>query len=149
MATRITDKIRKHLPFLFDIYGFSVTSETTFESFGNWVVVLESKECRLRFFQDRGEITLAVGPLWSPPGWQSGPWFDFRAVIRYLSHGNDRWEYGGGSTEEQLRRLAEKLPPHLPQIFQLFREDVFPKKQPELQRTQSELDDEFWKSLGL
>lgn len=143
----VADEIRRHFAYLFDIYGFAVTSEIRFESFGNWVVVLESKECRLRFFQDRGEITVAVGPLWSPPGWQSGPWFDLRAVIRYISQGKDRWEYESGSTNEQLKHLAEKLRPYCRQICQLFREEVFQDKQQELQKVQNQLDDEFWESL--
>jgi len=146
-SRRIADDIRKYFPFLFNVHGFTVTSETHFESFGNWVVVLESKECRLRFFQDRGEVTIAVGPLWPPSGWQSGPWFDLSVVIRYITQGKDQWEYEGDSTDEQLKRLAAKLRPYCSQICRLFQKEVFQEKQQELQEVQAQLEEEFWNSL--
>ena len=146
-SCKIVDEIRKRFRFLFDAHGFALASEICFDSFENWVVVLKSKECRLRIFQDRGEVTIAVGPLWSPSGWQSGPWFDLAIVIRYVSQGKDQWEYEGGNTDEQLKRLAEKLRPYCQQICWLFREDVFPEKRQELEKMQAKLDREFWKSL--
>lgn len=144
----IVETIRRYFGFLFAKREFTVITECYFDSFDNWVVVLESKDCRIRFFQDRGEVTIAFGPVWSPPNWQSGPWYDLRVMIRYITQGNEQWEYQGGSTEEQFEHLAKKLRRFWQQICQLFRDDIFPQEQQVLQKIQEEMDDEFWDSLG-
>lgn len=139
--------IHRCFRYLFDAYGFTVTEEIQFESFGNWVVVLESTDCRIRLFQDRGELSLAVGPKWFPPGWQSGPWFDLPVVIEYLTGGKSRWEYRGGTTREQLEYLGDTLRVHWEEIRRLFQGPNFQQKQHELRMVAQQRENRFWDQL--
>lgn len=143
----IVEQIKKYFRYLFDESGFTVVSETYFDSFGNWVVVLASDDCRLRFFQDRGEVSIAVSPLWSPPGWQAGPWFDLPIVTAYLTQGQYTWEYAPGSTEQQLERLAGILRPYCDQICAMFRKEVFPEKEEELRGLETQRSKRLWDKL--
>ena len=91
MAHSVIEQIETHFFYLFDEYGFRVFSSTIWhESFGNWVVVLLSDGFRITLFHDRGDVTLLVGPLWSPPGWQAGPWYDLPLVVEFLTLGSSR-----------------------------------------------------------
>lgn len=143
----IVEQISKHFRYLFNDYGFNVISETHFESFGNWVVVLASDDFRIRLFEDRGEVTISVGPLWSPPGWQAGPWYDLTFTIEFLTQGKDLFEYEGGKTEQQLERLAGVLRAYCDQIHELFQEEVFRQKQEELELLVEQRLDQFWNQL--
>lgn len=143
----VREDILRCFRFLFDIYGFAVTEEVQFESFANWVAVLESPDCRIRLFQDRGQLTLAVGPKWFPPGWESGPWFDLAVVIEYLTAGENRWEYRGGTTREQMEYLGDTLRVYWEEIHKLFQSANFQHKQQELRRVEQQLENRFWDEL--
>lgn len=143
----VMDQIKELFHYLFEDYGFTVFSETYFESFGNWVIVLLSNGCRIRFFEDRGEVSIAVGPLWSPADWQAGPWFDLPIVIAYLTNEKDTWEYKSGSTAEQLERLAGLLRPSCDQICELFEEDVFQQRRRELESLEKQRYNQLWDKL--
>jgi len=46
--------------------GFYLTkSKTDRKGFGNWVVVLQSKQCLIKFIQDRGSVSALIGPAWA------------------------------------------------------------------------------------
>ncbi len=143
----VMEQIKKYFGYLFDEYGFDVIAETYFESFGNWVVVLQSDDCRVRIIQDRGEVSVAVGPLWSPPGWQAGPWFDLAVITAFLTQGKGTLEYRPGRTDQQLERLANLLRSHCDQICELFQDKVFQQKRVELELLRDQLDGQFWDQL--
>lgn len=147
MRSMVMEQIKKYFGYLFDDYGFDVISETCFESFGNWVVVLRSNDCRLRIVQDRGEVSIAAGPLWSPLGWQAGPWFDLRVITAFLTQGKVMPEYIPGKTDQQLERLSNLLRSYCDQICELFQERVFQQKRAELELYRDQLDEQFWDQL--
>lgn len=142
------ERIRKVFCYLFEDHGFTVFSETYFESFGNWVIVLLSDSCRVRLLEDRGEVSIAIGPLWSPASWQAGPWFDLPVVIAYLTDGKDKWEYKSGDTTQQLERLGSSLHQYCDQICEMFKDDVFQKKQEELRAIEEQWHSELWARLS-
>ena len=146
-CSMIMGPIKKHFHYLFEDYDFTVFSETYFESFGNWVVVLLSDDFRIRLFEDRGDVTLAVGPLWSPPGWQGGPWHDLTRITAFLTQGKDIWEYKRGTTDEQLQRLAGILRPYCDQIRELLQEEVYQQNKEKLRRVGEQLRDQLWDQL--
>lgn len=144
----ILNKIKTIFHYLFDDYGFAVIAETYFESFGNWAVVLQSGDCcRIRIFQDRGEIFIALGPLWSPPSWNAGPWFDLTVIVAFLTQGKDILEYELGKPDWQLERLADRLRPYMEQICELFRENVFEQKREALELLQEQMNEQIWARL--
>lgn len=145
--TTVVEQVRKYFAYLFDDYDFDVISDTHFQNFGNWVVVLRSNDCRIRFFQDRGEVSVAVGPLWSSPGWQAGPWFDLTVITAFLTQGKSTVEYESGKTGRQLKRLANILRPYCDEICELFQEKVFQQKRVELELLRDQLDEQFWGQL--
>lgn len=133
------DLIRKYFHYLFDEYGFTMIDVRHFNSYSDWVAVLASNKCRLRFIEDRGTVMLAVGPLWDPLGWEAGPWFELPIVTAYLNQGIFTWEYDQlGPTEPQLRSLADLLRPYIDQICTMFSPDNFPKHEDNLRRLYDE-----------
>jgi hypothetical protein len=141
------DQIREFFGYLFDDFGFRVISETHFESFSNWVVVLQSEVCRIRIFRDRGEVSIAVGPLWLPPGWQAGPWFDLTVLISFLTNGKYTLEHAVGDTSQQLKRLADVFHLYYDQVCELFQEQVFQQKKGELELFREQMNEQIWNRL--
>lgn len=141
------EQIRKYFGYLFDEYGFNVVAETHFESFGNWVVVLQSDDCRIRIIQDREEISVALGPLWSIPGWQAGPWYDLAVITAFLTQGNSTVEYRSTTTDRQLEQLAEVLHSRYDQIRELFQGETFRQRQAELELLRDQFNEQIWESM--
>jgi hypothetical protein len=137
-----TSIIKEHFSYLLD--RFEIISETNFESFGNWVVVLVSKKCRVRIMYDRGEVSLAVGPLWSPMGWQAGPWYDLSVIWRYLSLNDQLLETELGlPADKQLQNLSISFRKEFERICSLFTEENFKQIEDELNGIKSQKDDTF------
>lgn len=148
MLSSIPNRIRNWFWWLFDDYGFTLVLEQLFESFGNWVVVLQSDVCgRIRIMQDRGEISLACGPQWSPVSWNAGPWYDLDVVIRHLSEGNDWFDSAPGDSEQQIAAIAGVLRQNMEATCKLFQEDMFWRKKSELDALQQIIQDEIWERL--
>ena len=144
---KILEFIERYFDYLFKEYGFSVISETDFDSFGNWVIVLQSDSSRIRFFQDRGEVSLAVGPLWSPPSWQAGPWYDLSVITTFLSKGQHTFKYELGTTERQLERLTQALHLSCKQICELFQETTYQRIRQELDEYSEQALEQDWNKL--
>jgi hypothetical protein len=141
-----TSIVREYFSYLFD--RFEIVSETNFESFGNWVVVLVSKKCRVRIMHDRGEVSLAVGPLWSPPSWQAGPWYDLAVMWRYLSLSEPLLETQLDlSIDERLKNLSISFHEHAERVCDLFVEENFKQTEDELNSIKNKLDDAAWNSV--
>jgi hypothetical protein len=144
----VKERIEEFFGYLFKDYNFTVFSETYFESFSNWVIVLLSDSCRIRFLEDRGEVSIAIGPPWSPASWQAGPWFDLLIVIAYLTNGEDIRTYESGNTTQQLEGLGSLFRQYCNQICELFREDVFQKKQGGLREVEEKWQNQLWARLS-
>lgn len=131
-STSKTELIQLHFDYLFKDYGFFIVSETHFESFGNWIVVLSSHLFRVHFLMDRGSLDLKLGPLWSSPDWKSGPWHSLGVVIEFLTDSQDTDELTLDRVDVQMERLSEKLYRYFDQIQHLFHVDVYPLKRDQL-----------------
>ncbi len=128
--------IQKHWPYLFQQYGFSVIHQEYYpEHSGNALVVLQSRDERLRFIYERGQVFVDAGPLTAPENWSSTTphqWFDLVTLTAFLSNGQDHWQYGTGEVDAQLQKLSAKFKPYADRIFDLFRPANFARTQTEL-----------------
>lgn len=86
-ANDASDKITSLLSSLFDD-GFHVSYKMyDNQSFGNWIVVLRSRKCTLRFVQDRGDIHLMIAPPWVSDTSSEGKHFiELGILIDYLNN---------------------------------------------------------------
>jgi hypothetical protein len=58
----IVDQIQKHFGFLFE-HDFRVIDKLYDNAnFGNWIVLLRSEKLFIRFVQDRGDLSISIGP---------------------------------------------------------------------------------------
>lgn len=113
-------QINRYFSYLFDDYGFTVSEVQDYASFGNWMVLLTSDKCRIRFIEDRGQVTISLGPVSNAPNLNIDAWFDLQVVTAYLNQNKFRWDYAIGDTELQFVRLATTLHPYLDRIIELF-----------------------------
>ena len=113
------------------------------------MIVLQSDDCRLRFFKDRGEVFIAASPHWSPPSWQAGPWYDLAVIVAFLTQGKEKLELEPklGEVEQQLIQLTTVLRLHCDEIVELFRSNTFQQKQSDLELFKDQLNDQFWDRL--
>jgi len=130
----LLNRVLHHFGYLMNEYGFSVVSQgyDYDKPFGSRIVVLQSKECRVRFARDRGQVDIAAATLSRPEDW-----FDLAIITAYLM-GEDRvqWEYiapdhslnPAARMDKQVRRLADILKPYWEQIIALFRQENFEQK---------------------
>ena len=158
--------IKKHFDFLMEKYGFSIIySDYSFETFGNCMVVLESKDCRIRIEKERGQVFLSIAlrcipyicskdvSLESFRQWQK-QWYDLSHVTSFLTQGPNQvnWKYKlpepgfdeKTCIERQMVRLTRILEPYWNRIIELFQEESFKKKQKELDEFIRKLAEEKW-----
>lgn len=121
--------VRKHFGFLFERGANFIFSDYHAHAFGNFVIVLETDDLRIRFARDRGTMTIGVGTLEATPGWE-GEWYDLICVVAFLTKKQvlitGYWDYRFDD-EKQLDRLAKVLRFYYTQIAELFEGDVFQK----------------------
>src|SRR5205809_494751 len=128
------DLIHKYFGYLFDEYSFKKQSERHFEDFGNWVYVFESASCRIRFFKDRFDVFVDLGPLWSPPSWSAGPWFGLEVILTLLApDANIPWPRVILPETQQLEWMAKIFRPYCRQACELFGEASYPLNQERLE----------------
>jgi hypothetical protein len=133
----IFDQVEKHFRYLIDEYGFSVVSKKLYDSFDNAIIVLQSKECRIRVIRERGLVLLDVAPVSSPE-----ETYGLATLIAYLTKEaeplNDEvpdYDYDDDDdpgSERQVERLARSLQRYYPQIRELFRKETFDKERADL-----------------
>jgi hypothetical protein len=143
------DLIKTYFGYFFDTFGFKVVEEELFNGFRNWIVVLRMEQiCRVQFREDRGELFVLFGPVWSPPGYEHGPWYDIDVVLEYF--GGKYKEYINDHSslpdrmEEQMSKYALIVQPLLPRICDLFTGDSFEIREKELEQIHKKRRDEFW-----
>jgi hypothetical protein len=160
-CTAFFDKVKRHLRYLIDDYGFLVAHQENLRIFDNCLVVLQSNDCRVRIVRDRGTVLIDVGPLSAPNvhrlSGSPDPWFDVYTAVAFLTQGTsvDSWEWfyaspdehleGEATNEWELAWLADKLQPYWREVFQLFREDVFEWKRKDLEEFRQKRMEESWR----
>ena len=153
----VMNNIKKSFHYLFKDYEFEVVIEEKYESFGNWLVVLHSDRCcRIRIYEDRGEMFVSLGPTSSPPNLEDGSWFDLSVVMAFLLGRQNQMEYelgkldwsNLGKLDWQLERLSRGLHPHMNQICELFRLDVFEQRKEALAQLAERMRAEFLKRFS-
>jgi hypothetical protein len=145
--------IEKYFGFLITQYGFSIVYKDGPGSFGDCAVVLQSGDCRINIFMDRGGVIIEVGLRYAPnyytssEQWEPGSlsrWYSTQHVTAFLTQGLEQvnWEYppidwnldSFTRVEQQMAELSTILKPYWNQIIELFQEENFKKKQKELDK---------------
>ena len=124
----IFDLIRKHFYFLPVDHSKVIRQDIRPQNFGNWFFVIQLEGYRIRIDSDRGEVFLAVGPIWAHPGWEGGPWFGIETVIAYLTqYRTFIGPYQGQlrETEGQIARLAAFLLQYHDEVAKMFSDQEF------------------------
>ena len=137
------DQVKQHFRFLIDDYQFSVIEERYYpDAFGDCLVLMQSRDCRVRVGLDRSVVFISVGSLAAADLDSPSSWFDLMIVTAFVTQGSQQeplvYELPDDSldpaakTDWQLSRLSKILRPNWENILQLFSHDVFEKKQQEL-----------------
>jgi hypothetical protein len=141
-------QVRERFSYLMDDFGFSVIHEEYYpQSFGNALVVLESKDCRIRVLLEKEQVLVDVGPLSAPEEWSSHApdyWFGLTYVTALLAPEAEPMAYQFPDTsldrnariDRQLVRLAGILRPYCDQIARRFCPESFQSTQEELLQLQ-------------
>lgn len=124
------DHIRNHFEFLFD-GGFEIAYKMFDEKvMGNWVVVLQSKECIIRFIQDRSEIRMEIGPPWASTEWSPKKHFVYpKTLLEYIK--NDQsitipsFDEINLDPNDQLQKLKTFLASHYDELVSFLNQDDF------------------------
>jgi len=130
--------IKKHFKYLFKEYKFDVVHSSSARGGEHCLVILESKDCRIKFYSSQGEVNILFGTLSSPIGWEDVIngyrfWYYASAIIDFITRTSVDTAHifskvrASKSEEEQLKDLSEKLYPLFEDVIQLFREDNFGK----------------------
>ena len=131
--------------YLFDEFEFKIFEVRTFPSFGNWVGVLISEDCcRIQLLQDRSDLMVLVGPVWSPPGWESGPFYDISVIFKALGEetiyiSNKYWN----EEEKQLEEISRIITPLMPKICDLFSGEHYKENRKRLDLIYQRMRDEW------
>lgn len=128
--------VREHFGFLFERGANFIFSDYHAHAFGNFVIVLETSNLRIRFVRDRGTMTIEVGTLGATLDWDGGLWYDLIFVVAFLTKKQvlitGYWEHRFDD-EKQLERLAKVLHLYYTQIAELFEDNVFQKNKAALE----------------
>ncbi len=141
-----SELITKYFSYLFEQYEFAITDAKYFpESFGNWVVVLESPKCSPRFTLDRDTVLCDVGPLLEPSRSKDEKWFGLPFIIAYLEKSEVRLWYlhMTSEVEPQLAKLADILRGSINQIVDIFSLENFANHKDRIQRICDEWHKDF------
>ena len=144
------NEIRRCFPYLFNLYNFKVISETHFESFGNWVVILGSDDYCIRLLQDRGYTDMALGPSRPQPNWDTGPWFNLDLVLSFVSGGSEnlsKLQQPFNNLTQQLAELSRAYQPYSEAIKDIFKQDSYSGNEERLRAAQKQWQDQVWTSL--
>jgi hypothetical protein len=127
------DQVEKHFRYLIDKHGFSVVKKKPYDS-QYAMIVLQSKECRIRVLREREDIFVHAGP---PSATEE--WYDLGTLIAYLTRGTEQVEFEvpdyddyNARIEWQVKRLADIFHTYYIQICDLFRKETFDKERADL-----------------
>ncbi len=146
--------IKRNFGYLFDLYGFETVYSKSAQGGQNCLIVLESKDCRIKFYRSQGEANLLFGTLSAPLGWEdvidgTRHWYFARGIIDFVQKNPVNAKELLNQTrrslteEEQLAELSVKLKPICKQIIQLFKGDNIKQWIKEYEKFEQEQDEEF------
>jgi hypothetical protein len=143
----VLENIKEYFGFLFEI-GFVVTDAQYFPQYmGTWIVDLASKDCNLKFTNDRNEISLTIAPVPEHRIWVQIPgsnWFNLQTIVYFISDGNEVLGLFPGDNRDEIaqyKRLATILNKYIDRIVHIFGKDY--KKYREQLLLASKKIDEF------
>jgi hypothetical protein len=107
-----------------------IKSSVDHKGFGSWVAVLQSKQCLIKFVQDRGSISVLIGPLWaSDEPFDLEHFFDLNLLIDFNNKSQSiisPSKYDAYDIDKRLHDLNIALKEYfhnLIPLFSLSRED--------------------------
>ena len=156
---RLTELIHEPFHCLAESFGFSVVHAEDYpKDYGNAIVVLQSRVCRLRIIVERERVSVEVGSLQAPLDWAihaSHLWFDIGDVILFLTDGKTTWEYpfpdsdlrGAALIANQIESIAGELQPYIGEVLHLFEPEVFEEQRAGLLEYRQRQADKWLNSL--
>lgn len=126
--------LKRYFPYLFDGRFQVVATKYEQEHFGNWIIVLHSKECGIRIYQDRRQIFVMVAPPWASAGMaEVDHYFDIRLLTAFLEKiENIDFEADLQHIELQYQEMSKDLLLCYEKIVQLVNRPDFAKIEKEL-----------------
>lgn len=146
----IINTIRTHFGYLFTEDRFEVYSETHFEAFSNWEVILRSRSYWLKFLQDRGEIQILLASNVSVQSEMLRDWYNLDLILFHLSKGLcdlDKVVLEFNNSESQLAKLATIYKSYSDSIRLLLDPDNYELNRPMLMASLSKWQERQWEKL--
>lgn len=143
----IVEAVEKRFVFLFT-KKFRILNFESSDAFGNWVVLIQSAELKIKLFEDRGEIFIRFAPAWVD-GWDNVKFFDLDILIGYLSKDLSYriFQELPQDIDIQMEKLAKLTEANYDNILSLFEKDDYTKIEKELIEFRKRQIDQFKKSL--
>jgi hypothetical protein len=136
--------IKSHFHFLFDRDFEIINKKYDNKAFGNWLVVLKSKECVVRFIKDRTNIDVEIGPSWASTELSpKGHFVGLQNLIAYIENKpvslyrtDDRYL----DVNAQMQRLAALFSSHYNELISFVNRDDFSEQK-------EKISAHFWNEL--
>ena len=121
--------IRSNFGFLFE-RGFEVVNKMyDRQTFGNWIIVLRSKECIVRFIQDRNNMQMEIGPSWASSEISPSKGFvDIDLLLEYIENGriiSVTTKESQTDLNTQMQKLAAVFAAHYDELLTFVNRDDF------------------------
>jgi hypothetical protein len=131
---RVLSDLKKYFPYLFDGQFQVVTTKYDKEAFGNWIVVLHSNKCGIRFYQDRRQVFVMMAPHWASVNLaETNHYFDIEFYIALLENNeNIETESDLQHIELQYEKMSKELLLYYEQIVRLVNQPDFANIEKEL-----------------
>lgn len=151
-------QIRQYFRYLFDLYGFEVVHSKAARSGEYCLIVLQSGDCRIKFYRVQGEVNLLFGTLSAHIGWEdvidgTRHWYYARSIMDFIEKKpvdvrESLLEIRTVKTEDQqLAELSTRLQPVCDHVIRFFREDTFERWRREYEQFEQEQNEEFRKQF--
>lgn len=158
-CSELIDALKHFLDYLFNDFGFVVSAVLPGTGGGRCLVVLSSKQCRLRVIFNRGDLEVAVGTLSAPVSWEDEiagvtHWYYLRGVLDYVRSAEHptldelRRAVPFLTLEQKLAQVAADMKSDCWKVIQLFQEAGFDTRQRELDRYLQERSEHIRRQLA-
>ncbi len=130
--------ILKNFTFLFDRWGFEIVTEEVSRFGDRCLIILQSSQMKIKFYQAPDEVNILLGTLSSPSTWDNSQygekvWHYIRGVIRYLNNdltpirsNTEKWS--DRTIDRQMAELSDMLKQNIAEIDALFQNENFEAK---------------------
>jgi len=99
------------------------------QAFGNWIIVLRSKECVVRFIQDRNDIQMEIGPSWASSEISPSKGFvGIDLLFEYIKNGriiSVAAKESQSDLNTQMQKLAVVFASHYDELLTFVNRDDF------------------------